>query len=358
MSKFLNSKLQNLKSYTPGEQPKDKKYIKLNTNESPFAPSNKVLKAIDENTVKDLKLYCDPECTKLINTFCEVYDVNPENVIFGNGSDEILDYCFYGFCSKENPVVFPDITYGFYKVFGDLYDIDYTEIRLNEKFEVDVKDYIGINKNIVIANPNAPTGICLSVEEIEKIVSTNPNNIVIIDEAYIDFGGVSCYPLVKKYNNLIVTGTFSKSRSLAGARLGFAIANEELIEDINKIKYSTNPYNINSLTQIVGTATLQDNDYYINNCQKIIETREFTVSELEKLEFDILPSSANFVFAKNNDFDGEFLYKSLYEKGILVRHFKQTRIKDYLRITIGTKEEMTALINALKEVTLKWEKQI
>ncbi len=353
MSKFLNSKLQSLQSYTPGEQPKDKKYIKLNTNESPFPPSDKVLKAIDENKINDLKLYCDPECTKLINAFCEVYKIDKENVIFGNGSDEILDYCFYGFCSKENPVVFPDITYGFYKVFGDLYDIDYTEIPLNENYEVDVNDYININKNIVIANPNAPTGICLSVEQIQKIVASNPDNIVIIDEAYIDFGGESCYMLTNKYDNLIVTGTFSKSRSLAGARLGFAIANKELIKDINKIKYSTNPYNINALTQIVGTATLQDNDYYIENCKKIIQNREFTVNNLEKLGFSVLPSSANFVFAKRDGFSGEDLYKALYEKGILVRHFKQTRIKDYLRITIGTKDEMTALINALKEVILK-----
>jgi len=350
MSKFLNESLQGLQSYTPGEQPKDKKYIKLNTNESPFAPSDKVLKAIDESVISDLKLYCDPECTKLINAFCDVFNITPKNVIFGNGSDEILDYCFYGFCSKENSVVFPDITYGFYKVFGDLYNIDYTEIPLNEDFQVDINDYIGINKNIVIANPNAPTGICLSVEQIEKIVASNPDNIVIIDEAYIDFGGTSCYPLTSKYNNLIVTGTFSKSRSLAGARLGFAIANEELIKDLNKIKYSTNPYNINALTQAVGTATLKDNDYYIENCKKIIQNREFTVKSLEKIGFSVLPSSANFVFAKCDGFSGEDLYKALYEKGILVRHFKQTRIKDFLRITIGTKDEMTALINALKEV--------
>lgn len=353
MSKFLNESLQSLQSYTPGEQPKDKKYIKLNTNESPFSPSKKVLKAINKSVVSELKLYCDPECTNLINAFCNVYDIEPENVIFGNGSDEILDYCFYGFCSKENSVVFPDITYGFYKVFGDLYKIDYTEIPLNENFEVDIDDYIGINKNIVIANPNAPTGICLSIEQIEKIVESNPQNIVIIDEAYIDFGGESCYPLTKKYKNLIVTGTFSKSRSLAGARLGFAIADQELIKDINKIKYSTNPYNINALTQTVGTATLKDNDYYIENCKKIIENREFTVNELEKMGFNVLPSSANFVFAKLKGFEGEDLYKALYEKGILVRHFKTQRIKDFLRITIGTKQEMTALINALKEVINK-----
>ena len=350
MSKFLNSNLQSLQSYTPGEQPKDKKYIKLNTNE--------VLKAISKDTIKDLKLYCNPECTSLVNAFCDVFDVKPENVIFGNGSDEILDYCFYGFCSQENSVVFPDITYGFYKVFCELYGIDYKEIPLNENYQIDINDYIGIGKNIVIANPNAPTGICLSTDKIEKMVASNPDNIVVIDEAYIDFGGESCYPLTSKYDNLIVTGTFSKSRSLAGARLGFAIANEELIKDINKIKYSTNPYNINSLTQAVGTATLKDDDYYVANCKKIIENREFTVKALEELGFSVLPSSANFVVAKLEGFEGEDLYKALYDKGILIRHFKSPRIKDFLRITIGTTKEMTALINALKEVTLKWEKQL
>ncbi|MBQ5590302.1 MAG: histidinol-phosphate transaminase [Clostridia bacterium] len=350
MSKFLIEKLQGLAAYVPGEQPKDKKYIKLNTNESPFPPSINVLKAIDTSLIGDLKLYCNPECTSLVDAFCSVYDVNKENIIFGNGSDEILNYCFTAFFSEKNPVVFPDITYGFYKVFGDLYNIDYTEILLKNDFSIDINDYIGINKNIVIANPNAPTGICLSVEDIEKIVKSNPDNIVVVDEAYIDFGGESCYKLTNKYDNLLVTGTFSKSRSLAGARLGFAIGNKELIADLNKIKYSTNPYNINSLTQAVGTATLLDNDYYLNNCKTIIKNREFTVQNLKELGFEVLDSKANFVFAKHPDFEGEFLYKELYNKGILVRHFKNERIKDYLRITIGTSVEMTALIFAITKI--------
>lgn len=350
MSRFLIEKLQSLDAYVPGEQPKDKKYIKLNTNESPFPPSIGVLKALDTGVIGDLKLYCNPECSVLTNEFCKVYDVLPENVIFGNGSDEILNYCFTAFFSDKNPVIFPDITYGFYKVFGDLYHIDYTEIPLTDDFTINIDDYIGCKKNIVIANPNAPTGICLSVDEIDQIVKSNPDNIVVIDEAYIDFGGVSVYPLTKKYKNLIVTGTFSKSRSLAGARLGFAIADEELIADLNKIKFSTNPYNINSMTQSVGTAALEENDYYMNNCKTIIETREFTAEKLKDLGFEILPSKANFLFAKHPKFEGEYLYKELYKKGILVRHFKKERIKNYLRITIGTAAEMQALIFAMGKI--------
>ena len=350
MSKFLISKLQGLCEYVPGEQPKDKKYIKLNTNESPFAVSNNVKAVLNNEVINDLKLYCDPECTALTESFCKVYNVSYENVIFGNGSDEILNYCFTAFFSDKNPVVFPDITYGFYKVFGDLYHIDYTEIPLKEDFTISIDDYCGIAKNIVIANPNAPTGICLSVDEIEKIVKSNQDNIVVIDEAYIDFGGESVYPLTSKYNNLIVTGTFSKSRSSAGARLGFAIADKQLIKDLNKIKFSTNPYNINSLTQAVGKAILDDNDYYLNNCKKIIENREKTVKDLTDLGFEVLPSKANFIFAKHNCFDGEYLYNYLRENGILVRHFNKQRIKDYLRITIGTYEQMQALIDALRKV--------
>lgn len=351
MSRFLIDKLQSLEAYVPGEQPKDKKYIKLNTNESPYPPSIGVLKALDTDVVGDLKLYCNPECTVLTNEFCKVYDVSPENVIFGNGSDEILNYCFTAFFSDRNPVVFPDITYGFYKVFGDLYHIDYKEIPLMSDFSINLNDYMGIGKNVVIANPNAPTGICLTPDEIEQIAKSNPDNVVVIDEAYIDFGGISCYPLTKKYKNLIVTGTFSKSRSLAGARLGFAIGDKELIADLNKIKFSTNPYNINSMTQAVGTAALQDNDYYMNNCQKIIETREFTADKLKALGFEILPSKANFLFVGHPEYDGEYLYKSLFEKGILVRHFKKDRIKNYLRITIGTPAEMQALVFALEKIT-------
>jgi histidinol-phosphate aminotransferase len=254
------------------------------------------------------------------------------------------------FCDKDNPIAFADITYGFYPVFANLNGIPYEIIPLNDNFEIDINDYIGINKNIVIANPNAPTGRYLEPQEIEKIVSSNRNNVVIVDEAYIDFGGESVIPLTKKYDNLLVTGTFSKSRSLAGGRLGFGIGCKDLIRDLNTIKYSTNPYNVNRMTQAAGYAALCDNDYYMSNCKTVIENREFTRVELEALGFYVLPSKANFVFAKSDKISGEELYLRLKEKGILVRHFSKERIKEFNRITIGTKEQMVALISAVKEI--------
>ena len=254
------------------------------------------------------------------------------------------------FCDNKNPIVFADITYGFYSVFADLNNIPYEIIPLKDDFSIDINDYIGINKNIVIANPNAPTGRYLEKSDIEKIVSSNPNNIVIIDEAYIDFGGESACTLVHKYDNLLVTGTFSKSRSLAGGRLGFGIGNKALISDLNTIKYSTNPYNVNRLTQVAGTKALENNSYYMDNCKTIIKNREYTEKALTELGFYVIPSKANFVFAKSDKIDGEALYLKLKAKGILVRHFTKERIKDYNRITIGTMEQMNALIQAIKEI--------
>ncbi len=349
MSKYFSRKYANLTPYTPGEQPKDMKYLKLNTNESPFEVSPAVLEALKTES-KKLQLYSDPESINLRKKIAEVYSVLPEQVIVTNGSDEVLNFAFMAFCDKENPIVFPDITYGFYPVFAELNNLPYTEIPLKDDFSIDLNDYIGINKNIVIANPNAPTGLCLTIEQIEAIVESNPDNVVIIDEAYIDFGGSSAVELINKYNNLLVTQTFSKSRSMAGARLGFGIGNKDLIADLNTIKYSTNPYNVNRLTEWAGVAALNDNDYYMDNCKEIIKNREFTVNELRNLGFEVLPSKANFVFAKSDKISGEKLYLSLKEKGILIRHFGKERIKDYIRITIGTKEQMEIFINTLKEI--------
>ncbi len=346
MSNFFTSKLKNLTPYTPGEQPKDMQYIKLNTNESPFAPSMSVSEAV-LNESKKLQLYSDPECTNVRRELAHVYGVDTNQVIVTNGSDEVLNFAFMAFADEKNPLVFPNITYGFYPVFAELNRIPYTEIPLKEDFTIDVNNYIGVNKTVVIANPNAPTGIALTLQDIEKIVSSNPNNVVIIDEAYVDFGAESAVSLVDKYDNLLVVQTFSKSRSMAGARLGFAIGNKSLIADLNTIRYSTNPYNVNRMTDAAGAAALIDNDYYMNNCKTIIDNREWTVSELQKLGFEVLPSKANFVFAKSDKIDGEKLYLELKNRGILVRHFTKPAICQYNRITIGTLEQMQKLIETI-----------
>lgn len=355
MSSFFSSKYKSLEPYTPGEQPKDMKYIKLNTNESPFPPSEKAVeKALEE--IKLCRLYSDPECTELVKKGAEVFGVEKDEILFSNGSDEILNFAFMAFCDENTPAVFPNITYGFYSVFAQLNNIPFEEIPLKEDFTVDINDYIGVNKTVFLANPNAPTGIALSREEIEKIVRSNPENVVVVDEAYVDFGGESCIPLIKKYNNLLVTGTFSKSRSLAGARLGFGIGCKELIRDLNTIKYSTNPYNVNRMTMAAGVGALCDEEYTKNNCGIIIDNRSFTVNELEKIGFTVLPSSANFVFAKHCKLSGEKIYLELKEKGILVRHFNKPLLCDYNRITIGTKEQMTTLISTLKGMVNENEK--
>ena len=346
MSIFFTSKLKNLTPYTPGEQPKDMQYIKLNTNESPFAPSISVSEAVLDES-KKLQLYSDPECTNVRRELARVYGVDTNQVIVTNGSDEVLNFAFMAFADEKNPLVFPNITYGFYPVFAELNRIPYTEIPLKDDFTVDINDYIRVNKTVVIANPNAPTGIALTLQEIEKIVSSNPNNVVIIDEAYVDFGAESAVPLVDKYDNLLVVQTFSKSRSMAGARLGFAIGNKSLIADLNTIRYSTNPYNVNRMTDAAGAAALIDNDYYMNNCKTIIDNREWTVEKLQKLGFEVLASKANFVFAKNDKIDGEKLYLELKNRGILVRHFTKPAICQYNRITIGTLEQMQKLIETI-----------
>ncbi len=349
MSRFFSEKYKNLIPYAPGEQPKDMKYIKLNTNESPFPPSPKA-QEYAKKAAESLQLYPDPECRFLTQSIADSLGVKYENVLVTNGSDEILNFAFMAFCDRDNPCVFPDITYGFYTVFAEINNIPYMEIPLKDDFTIDIENYIGIGKNIFIANPNAPTGIALKRSEIEKIIASNPDNIVVIDEAYVDFGGESCVPLIHKYDNLIVTQTFSKSRSMAGARLGFGAASEALIQDMNTIKYSTNPYNINRMTMAAGIGVMEDEEYTRNNCQAIMENREYTLNELTKLGFATLPSSTNFVFTKHNKASGEEIYTKLREKGILVRHFTKEKIADYNRITIGSKDEMTTLIKTLEEV--------
>ncbi len=349
MSRFFSDKYSSLDAYTPGEQPRDKKYIKLNTNESPFPPSGSVIAAVAKEA-SELRLYSDPESKRLTEVCAELYGVSPDMVLMTNGSDEILNFAFMAFCDEAHPIVFPEITYGFYPVFAELNHIPYEEIPLMPDFSVNYRDYLNKGKNIVIANPNAPTGIALPLFEIEEIVRTNPNNIVIIDEAYVDFGGESAVALTKRYDNLIVTMTFSKSRSMAGARLGFGIASPELIRDMNTIKYSTNPYNVNRMTAAAGVAALLDNSYYMENCKKIEENREYTRGALISLGFDVLPSKANFLFVRSNAIGGEELYLKLKAAGILVRHFSKQKIKEYNRITVGTREDMEALLSAIIKI--------
>lgn len=349
MSKFFSKKYASLTPYTPGEQPKDTEYIKLNTNESPFAPPKSVVEAVATEAQK-AQLYCDPECSALVQKASEVFGVKPSQILPTNGSDEILNFAFMAFCDKDTPVAFPDISYGFYEVFAKLYNLPYKKIPLKDDFIIDYRDYMHVNATVVIANPNAPTGRSLPVWQIEEIVKSNPKNVVVIDEAYVDFGGESCIPLIEKYDNLLVTQTFSKSRSLAGARLGLGFACESLIADLNTLKYSTNPYNVNRMTASAGYTALCENEYFMNNCKVICQTREWTAEELTKLGFSVLPSKTNFLFVKTEQIGGRKLYEELKKKGVLVRNFTSERIKDFNRVTIGTKAEMEIFIQKTKEI--------
>lgn len=348
MSIFLNQILENLTPYEPGEQPKDGQYIKLNTNESPYFPSRYCLESAGSDDIQNLRLYSDPECTLLRKAVAARYKISEENVLPVNGSDEALAFCFAAFCSGG--AAFPDVTYGFYKVFAGLFGVNYTQIPLDENFEVNASNYFNIKKTIFLANPNAQTGIYLPLEEIEKIVASNPADVVVVDEAYIDFGGKSAVRLTDKYRNLVVVQTFSKSRSLAGARVGFAIADKSLIEDLKRVKYSFNPYNVNSLSAKLAAAAIADEEYFLQCTQKIIRTREKLTLGLKNLGLTVLPSKANFVLAESKSIDGQTLYKKLKLRGVLVRHFNDERIKNYIRITVGTDEQTDILLKKTEEI--------
>ena len=349
MSKFFSEKYAHLVPYTPGEQPKDMKYVKLNTNESPFPPPPSVINAARREAEK-LNLYPTPQPASLCAEFAAAVGVEPSHVIATNGSDEILDFAFKAFCDKDHPAVFPDITYGFYEVFAEANGVPYKKIPLRDDFTVNVDDYIGVGATVFIANPNAPTGIALPLSDIERIVAGNPENVVVVDEAYVDFGGESAAWLTDKYDNLLVTQTFSKSRSLAGARLGFGVACEALINDLNTLRFSTNPYNVNRMTIAAGEAALREKLYFSDCCDTIVKNRVYLTKELESLGFVTTNSIANFVFAKNPEISGEKLYLDLKTRGVLVRHFDGERIKEYNRITVGTKREISYLLDAVKEI--------
>ena len=349
MSRFLKESYQAMEAYVPGEQPRDMQYIKLNTNESPYPPAPSVVAAVTEREIELLRLYSDPTCKVLKEKLAALYNVKAENIFVSNGSDDTLNFAFMAFPGKKG-VKFPDLTYGFYTVFSELHGIDYEEVPLKEDFSLDYRDYCGGEKLVVIANPNAPTGMAIPLWQIEEILKANPDNVVVIDEAYVDFGGETAYPLMEKYDNILVIRTFSKSRCLAGGRLGYAIGPKALIEDMEKLRFSTNPFSVNRLTMVIGEATVDAESYYQEKCAEIVKTRNWTAKELEKLGFAVLPSETNFLFAKSDKMGGEELYLELKKRGILVRHFGKERIKDYNRITIGTPEQMEVCVNTIKDI--------
>ena len=350
MSKYLSPRLSAVTPYTPGEQPQDQQYIKLNTNESPYLPSPAVVAAVSEHEVEKLRLYSDPACTDLLRMAAAHFGLKPEQIMPGNGSDENLFFALRAFCDEQHPLAYADITYGCYGVWCGLMHIPSHILPLKEDFTLDPKDYYGLGETIVIANPNAPMGLALPRSAIEGILKANPDNVVIVDEAYVDFGGESCVPLIDQYDNLLVVQTFSKSRQLAGARLGLAMGNAALIADLNRVKFSLNPYNINRLTLKAGAAALEDVAYFEKTRAAIIETREQTKAALRARGFAVLDSRSNFLFASTERKDGGALYRTLKEKGVLVRHFDAPRIANWLRITIGTPEQMQVLLNKLDEI--------
>ncbi len=350
MSRYFSEKYSRLVPYTPGEQPaRGEISIKLNTNESPYPPTEKAIRGAAEAAAY-LNLYSDPEAKLLRAALAERLGVGPDEVLPTNGSDEILNFAFMAFCDEGSPAIFPDITYGFYPVFADLNGVPYRTIPLKDDFTIDPADYYHAGGTVFIANPNAPTGIALTLAEVESIVAANRDNVVVIDEAYVDFGGESAVSLIHKYDNLLVTQTFSKSRSLAGARLGFGVGCVDLIRDLNTVKYSTNPYNVNSLTMAAGLGMLADDEDVMARCQKIAETRDKTAAEMKKMGFILTESRSNFLFAAHPAVEGDVIYRELRKRGILVRHFTGARIRNYNRITVGTPEQMEALLGALRDI--------
>ena len=349
MSRFMDPRYASLEPYTPGEQPRGRKFIKLNTNESPYPPSPKAVEAIGRAEVEDLRLYSDPTAKDLVQAIAEYYGLNEDQVITGNGSDEILAFAFQAFCGAKG-VAFPAISYGFYPVFAELYGVKVRAVPLKEDFSIDVNDYLVPGENVVIANPNAPTGLVLSHEEIETILKAHPDDVVLIDEAYVDFGSESVAKLLPKYDNLLVVQTFSKSRALAGGRIGFALGNPGLIADLSAMKYSYNPYNLGRLPQIIGAASMRDVEYFRECTGRIIATRERTAAALKALGCSMTESKTNFLFVKLPGVPGETAQAKLREKGILIRWFNKDTIRDYLRVTIGSEEEMAAFVQAAQEI--------
>jgi len=347
MSKFWSPFVKDLVPYVPGEQPKLSKLVKLNTNENPYGPSPKAITAMQAELGDALRLYPDPNGERLKRAVADYYGVQPAQVFVGNGSDEVLAHAFHGLFQQGKPLLFPDVTYSFYPVYCGLYGIEYQAVALDHEFRIDVADYARPNGGIIFPNPNAPTGCLLALDAIERLLQANPDSVVLVDEAYIDFGGTSAIALVDRYPNLLVTQTLSKSRSLAGLRVGLAVGHPDLIEALERIKNSFNSYPLDRIAIAGAAAAFEDRDYFERTCQQVIASRETVVDALRERGFEVLPSSANFIFARHPQRDAAALAAELREQGIIVRHFKQPRIDQFLRITIGTPEQNQALLQAL-----------
>jgi histidinol-phosphate aminotransferase len=350
MSKYWSDRLHELSPYVAGEQPQDKSYIKLNTNECPYPPSDKVLDAIRSSITDRLRLYPDPDANALRQAIADYYSLGRDNVFVGNGSDEVLAFAFQSFFMNKAPIIFADITYSFYPVYCRLFEIEYRTFALTDTFELDINNIPAKSGGIVIANPNAPTGRGIAIDNIKTLLDNNSDVVVLIDEAYVDFGGTSCIPLTQDYPNLLVVQTLSKSRSLAGLRVGLAIGDSGLTEGLQRVKNSFNAYPLDSLALAGATAAFEDQATFEQNSRRIIETREWTVNELGQLGFNVVPSQANFIMASHISVPAKTLYLALKDRGILVRHFNSPRIDNYLRITIGTDDEMQALIQAIAAI--------
>ena len=350
MSKYWSESTKSVEPYIPGEQPKDRKYIKLNTNENPYPPSPKVIEAIKQAADGNLQLYPDPNCDELRNTMAKYYDLSPDQIFVGNGSDEVLAFSFRAFFDREKPILFSNITYSFYEVYVKLFSLKNKLISLNEKFDITVDSFCIDNGGIVIANPNAPTTKYIPIELLKQIVEYNIESVVIIDEAYIDFGGESMVKFVNKYPNLLVVQTLSKSRALAGLRVGFAFGHKDLIEGLNRIKNSINSYTVDKLALAGAKAAFEDEAYFQNITLKVITTREEVVPIFKELGFKVLESNANFLFVSHNTILAKHIFNELRNRGLLVRYFNKPKIDNYLRISIGTDEEMEILITNLKEI--------
>jgi len=347
VTKYWSKLASGLTPYVPGEQPKDRKYIKLNTNENPYPPSPKVIEAIKAAADEKLKLYPDPNGEELRLTLADYYGLKKEQVFVGNGSDEVLAFSFMAFFDPDNKILFPEITYSFFPVYSRLFKIDYELVRLTDDFSLPVQKFLRQNGGIIFPNPNAPTGNIVELRDIEKILINNSNSVVIVDEAYIDFGGESAVKLIDQYPNLLVVQTLSKSRSLAGLRVGFAFGHEDLIKGLDTIKNSINSYTLDRLALIGAVEAFKDEQYFQTTRKKIIETREKVVKELQNLGFKVIPSKANFVFISHPEIRAEEIFIKLKEQSVLVRYFKQPKIDNFLRVSIGSDEEMDIFIKVL-----------